>query len=96
LKLLVLESIEPIPALDTLYEADWRITRDKVPSVNAIRVAAGYESPSGEPDPEQFRGYWFDETGNLIKTLARGIETRRFEFFRADRMSVGTPDSSSS
>jgi hypothetical protein len=23
------------------YEADWRITRDKVPSVNAIRVAAG-------------------------------------------------------
>jgi len=77
---LVLEFTEPIPALDTFYEADWRIRRDTVASVKCIRVAAGYESPSGDPDPEQFRGFWFDEQGDLVKTYLRGIETRRTNF----------------
>lgn len=77
---MVLEFIEPIPALDTFYEADWRIKRDSIGSMSAIRVASGYESPDGVLDPEHFRGYWFDEKGNLIKTFERGIETRRSDF----------------
>jgi hypothetical protein len=77
---LVLKAVEPIPAVDTFYEADWRIKRDTVDGTNTIRVLAGYESPAGELDPEQARGYWFDESGRLIKTYFHGIESRRLEF----------------
>ena len=78
---MVLEFAEPMfPPLNAFFEADWRIKRDSVASVNCIRLAAGYESPSGDPDPEQFRGFWFDPDGNLIKTYLRGVETRRSNF----------------
>jgi len=66
--------------MNAFYEADWRIKREIVASVNCIRVAAGYESPSGDLDPEQFRGFWFDQNNNLIKTYLRGTETRRAKF----------------
>jgi hypothetical protein len=38
-------------------------------------VLAGYESPEGKLDPEQARGYWFDDSGLLLKTYLSGIET---------------------
>ena len=59
----VLETLEPIPAIDTFYESDWRIKRDRVGDVRAVRVLAGYESPDGKLDPDQARGYWFDDSG---------------------------------
>ena len=37
--------LEPIPAIDTLTESDWKIKRDQIDGVPAIRVLAGYESP---------------------------------------------------
>jgi hypothetical protein len=77
---LVLRAMEPIPAIDTFVEGDWRIKRDTVGGVTAVRVLAGYESPDGKLDPEQSRGYWFDEDGKLVKTYFRGIETRRSDF----------------
>ena len=77
---LVLRSIEPIPAADTFVESDWRMKRDPVDGVKTIRVLAGYESPDGVLDPEHARGYWFDESGKLLKTYFVGIETRRAEF----------------
>lgn len=77
---MVLKAMEPIPAMDTFVESDWRIKRDTVDGVKAIRVLAGYESPDGTLDPEQARGYWFDESGKLVKTFFNGIETRRLEF----------------
>lgn len=67
--------IEPIPAIDTFVESDWRIKRDTVGGVQAVRVLAGYESPEGKLDPEQTRGYWFDDSGLLLKTYLSGIET---------------------
>jgi hypothetical protein len=76
----VLKAMEPIPAIDTLVESDWRMKWDTVDGVKTIRVLAGYESPDGTLDPEQARGYWFDESGKLIKTYFRGIETRRINF----------------
>jgi hypothetical protein len=45
-----------------------------------VRVLAGYESPEGNLDPEQARGYWFDDAGLLVKTFFNGIETRRSDF----------------
>jgi hypothetical protein len=77
---LVMKMIEPIPAIDTFVESDWRIKRDTVNGVRTVRVLAGYESPEGKLDPEQSRGYWFDDTGLLLKTYFNGIETLRLEF----------------
>jgi len=76
----VFRLLEPIPAIDTFVESDWRIKRDTVNGVRTIRVLAGYESPEGKLDPEQARGYWFDESGLLVKTYFDGIETQRSEF----------------
>jgi hypothetical protein len=76
----VLKTMEPIPAIDTFVESDWRMKWDTVDSVKTIRVLAGYGSPDGTLDTEQARGYWFDESGKLVKTYFRGIETRRVDF----------------
>ncbi len=77
---LVLKVMEPIPALDTFVESDWRMKRDTVDGLKTIRVLAGYESSGGVLDPEHARGYWFDETGKLVKTYFQGNETRRLQF----------------
>lgn len=76
----VLKAIEPIPAIDTYTESDWKIKRDTVESTQTVRVLAGYESPEGTLDPEQARAYWFDNSGLLLKTYFKGMETRRSEF----------------
>jgi len=76
----VMKIMEPIPAIDTFTESDWRIKRDTVNGVRSVRVLAGYESPEGKLDPEQARGYWFDDTGLLVKTYFAGVETQRSEF----------------
>lgn len=72
--------LEPIPAIDTFVESDWRIRRDSVNGSSAIRLLSGYESPEGKLDPTQARGYWFDDRGLLLKTYFKGVETRRAEF----------------
>ncbi len=77
---LVMKVLEPIPAIDTFVESDWRIKSDTVNGFRTVRVLAGYESPEGRLDPEQARGYWFDDAGILIKTYFNGIETQRSEF----------------
>ncbi len=76
----LLRLMEPIPAIDTFQEADWRIKRDTVNSASTVRVLTGYESPEGKLDAAQVRGYWFDDSGLLVKTYFRGIETQRSEF----------------
>jgi hypothetical protein len=76
----VFRTMEPIPATDTFQEGDWRIKRDSVDDIRAVRVLAGYESPEGKLDPEQARGYWFDDSGQLVKTFLNDIETRRSMF----------------
>jgi hypothetical protein len=48
--------------------------------VRTVRVFAGYESPEGVPDPVHARGFWFDETGRLLKSFSSGLETQRSEF----------------
>jgi TonB-like protein len=78
---LVFRILEPIPTTTGAFvESDWRIKRDTVNGLRTVRVLAGYESPEGKLDPEQARGYWFDDTGLLVKTYFDGIETQRLEF----------------
>jgi len=76
---MVFRMLEPIPASDTFQESDWRMKRDAVNVAPAVRVLTGYESPDGKLDPD-VRSYWFDDSGLLLKTLFRGIETRRSDF----------------
>lgn len=71
--------LEPIPALDTFVESDWRIKPDTVYGVKTVRVLSGYESPEGKLDPERARGFWFDPSGVLVKTFFNGVEARRTE-----------------
>ena len=80
----VIKVLEPIPTLDTFVESDWRIKRDTVDGTSTIRVLTGYESADGTLDPEQVRGYWFDEQGRLLKTFFKGLETRRGNFEEFD------------
>jgi hypothetical protein len=77
---LVFKVIEPIPATDVFVESDWRIKRDLVDGSTTVRVASGRESLDGKPDPVHFRGFWFAETGQVVKTYARGLETRLAAF----------------
>ena len=77
---LIVRVMEPIPAVDSFIESDWRIKRDTVDGVKTFRVLAGYESPDGELDPVHARGFWFDENGRLVKTFFAGLESRRLEF----------------
>lgn len=73
---MVLMVMEPIPAGDTMTESDWRIRLDTVAGISAIRVFRGPEGSNGELDPTQSQGYWFDQTGQLIKTYFKGFEVR--------------------
>ncbi|MGA9471985.1 MAG: hypothetical protein WBV36_05950 [Terriglobales bacterium] len=77
---IVFRALEPIPALDTFQESDWRIKHDPVNGANAIRVLTGYESPEGKFDVEQVRAFWFDNNGLLLKSYFKGIESQRSEF----------------
>ena len=81
---LVMAELEPIPTLDTFVESDWRLRREEVNGVEAVRVATGYESPEGVPDAQHFRGYWFDGSGQLLKLFANGLEVRRLDFVDFD------------
>jgi hypothetical protein len=80
-------ALEPIPASDTFVESDWKITRDMVDGMNAIRVLTGYEAPDGKFDP-QVRAYWFDSNDNLVKTYFAGVETRRSDFQSFDKVNI--------
>lgn len=77
---MVMEVMEPIPAIDTFVESDWKIRRDTVNNARTVRVLAGYVKPEGQLDAESVRAYWFDDSGLLLKTYHFGIETDRSEF----------------
>ena len=77
---MLLRMLEPIPALDTFQESDWRIKHDTLNGTQTIRVLTGYESPDGKLDPVQVRGFWFDNDGLLLRTHFKGIETQRSDF----------------
>ena len=62
--------------------------RDVLDGTETVRVAAGYESQSGAPDPQHFTGYWFDDDGRLVRSYRLGIETRQMAFAAANGVDV--------
>jgi hypothetical protein len=77
---LVLRITEPIPAIDTFVESDWRMNTVSENGSPTVRVLSGYESPEGKLDPQHSRAYWFTPAGQLVKTYSGGLETRRSDF----------------
>jgi hypothetical protein len=73
---MVMVIVEPIPAADTMTESDWRIQRDTIDGRKTIRVFRGPEGPNGELDPKTSQGYWFDESGQLVKSYTSNFEIR--------------------
>jgi hypothetical protein len=76
---IVLKAIEPIPAIDTFVESDWRITRETVGGASLVRVASGHESAEGNLDA-QSRGLWFNSDGILVRSHFRGVDTVQSQF----------------
>jgi len=76
---LVLRAIEPIPAIDTFVESDWKIRRDVIDGDPLVRISTGHEDATGKLDA-QARGYWFDNSGLLLKSYFNGLEIRRTDF----------------
>lgn len=76
---LVLKLIEPIPALDTMTESDWRVRRDVSTGMSTVKVLTGYESADGKLDSGA-RAYWFSDSGVLVRSYSAGLETQRSEF----------------
>lgn len=85
---LVLRIAEPIPAIDTFVESDWRMNSVDENGAHAIRALSGYEGPDGKLDPQHSRAYWFNNQGELIKTYSNGFETRRSDFQQFSGLSV--------
>jgi hypothetical protein len=81
---IVMRIMEPIPAMDTFVESDWRMKRETVDGMKTIRVLSGYENPHGELDPEKARAYWFNESGNLVRVFISGMDIRRSNFAEFD------------
>src|SRR5206468_6735613 len=77
---LVLKILEPIPAIDTFTESDWNISRDTLNGTSTVRLAAGRENQS--------RGYWFDDSGLLLKAQIGAIEIRRSKFEDFDGIKI--------
>jgi len=71
---LVMLIMEPIPAADTMTESDWRIQGDTVNGLKTIRVFRGTEGPNGQLEPRTSQGYWFDESGQLVRSYTSNSE----------------------
>jgi hypothetical protein len=76
---LVLRAIEPIPAIDTFVESDWRIRRGVFDGAPVVRISTGHADAGGKPDA-QSREYWFDNSALLLKAYFNGLEIRRTDF----------------
>jgi hypothetical protein len=76
----VLTAMEPLPAADSVLNVDWRVERTQADGSTLLRAAIARENPDGTPDPKDFNGFWFDQTGQLVKTYSNGLETRRLKF----------------
>jgi hypothetical protein len=76
----VLTAMEPIPASDSVRESQWTIKPDVADGVATAGVTRGKLNANGSPDSGDFEGYWFDDSGQLVKTYLNALQTRRSDF----------------
>ena len=77
---LVLKITEPIPALDTFWEGDWRLSRVSCGEIRCVRAAVGPEGADGELKLAQARGFWFADNGDLLRAVTGCVDVRRSNF----------------
>jgi hypothetical protein len=85
---LVFSLLEPIPAIDTFTESDWRMKHDTMGDVKAVRVMRGGEDASGNLDVNEGNGYWFDEDGRLVRAVTGKLDVRPSNFVAFDGAQV--------
>lgn len=85
---LVLHVMEPIPAIDTFVEPDWKVKRQEVNGVPAVRVAAGPEDATGKMEEGNSRAFWFDADGRLLQAITSGVQIGRINFTSFDGSQV--------
>ncbi|WP_229668806.1 energy transducer TonB [Edaphobacter acidisoli] len=85
---LVFKVIEPIPALDTFVESDWRMKREDIADISTVRVATGPEDASGKMVEGNSRAFWFDQNGWLLQAVDAGVHITRGNFVEFDGAQV--------
>jgi hypothetical protein len=76
----VLTALEPLPETSSGHMGDWKMQRDPATDEASTRVWRGKEKPDGTPDPQDFEAYWFNGSGQLIRSYLNGLEVRREDF----------------
>jgi hypothetical protein len=76
----VLTAMEPLPTIGSAADSDWRIRADAIGGEPTTRVARGLENADGSPDKQEFEGYWFDGTGQLVQSYLNQLHTQRSNF----------------
>ncbi len=84
----VLTAMEPIPSTNSFSDSDWKIKPETADGVETIRVSRGRENSDGTPNPKSFEAYWFDGTGELVKTYLSALQTQRSDFEDFNGMQV--------
>ncbi|WP_263369119.1 energy transducer TonB [Edaphobacter dinghuensis] len=85
---LLLHVMEPIPAIDTFVESDWKIKKQEVNGIKTIRIAVGPEDAAGRMEEGNSRAFWFDEDGKLIQAITSGAQINRSDFASFDGSQV--------
>lgn len=85
---MVFKLMEPIPALDTFVESDWRMKREDIGGVSTVRVAVGPEDASGKMVEGNSRAFWFDSDGRLVQVVTAGVQIERSDFAAFDGAQV--------
>jgi hypothetical protein len=85
---IIVHLMEPIPAIDTFTESDWRIKSEPVDGVAAVRLAVGPEDANGKMEEGNSRAFWFDKDGILLQAVSSGVEIKRKDFARFDDVQI--------
>lgn len=84
----IVHLMEPIPAIDTFTESDWRIKRETIDGTPAIRLARGPEDANGKMELGNSGAFWFNKGGILLQAITSGLEVRRKDFADFDGVQV--------
>jgi hypothetical protein len=76
----VLTALEPLPEMDGKSQGNWKVDRDPAAGAAVTRVWRGKQNGDGTPDPKDFEAYWFDESGQLVRSYLNGLEIKRENF----------------
>jgi hypothetical protein len=76
----VLTAMEPLPESAGKHPDKWTVQPEMLDGNSSVMVWRGKKNADGTPDPRDFEGYWFDPSGQLIRSSLNGLELKREKF----------------